>query len=125
MKDLAILSLKLIFFILTSLEKSQQSIYSYIYFALAIINLKIVLKELLSPADLSGAQIFYIYETIEVIVIYEDKNLIFVIFYIVMSCLKVFDNSQKLAIMGLILYFHLNHFLRKKMLLSVTDPYLP
>ena len=80
MMNLAIFKLELIFLILASLEKSRQSIYSYICFILVIVGLKIVLRELLDPADLFRAQILPIYETIEVVMIHKDKNLILVTF---------------------------------------------
>ena len=74
MKNLAIFNLKLIFFILASLEKLWQSIYNCIYFVLAIVDLEMVLTELLGPGDLFGIQTFYIYEPTKIVVIYEDKH---------------------------------------------------
>ena len=41
----------------------------------------------------------------EVIVVRKDKNFIFAIFKVMAPCLKDFDNSQKLTIVDLILYF--------------------
>ena len=52
MKDMAIFSLELILLILAFLQKSWQSICSCIYFALAVVNSKMVSGELLGPADL-------------------------------------------------------------------------
>ena len=80
MKDSAILSSELILLILASLEKPRQSICSCICFALAIIDLKIVLEELLDLADLSRAQTLYIRETMEVIVVRKDENLMLAAF---------------------------------------------
>ena len=48
---------------------------------------------LLSPTSLLRAQVFYIYETIEVIIIYKDKNLIFVAFQVLVSSFKFFING--------------------------------
>ena len=93
MKNLAILSLKLILFILASLRKPQQSICSCIYFALAVVDLKMVLGEFLGPADLSGAQILRIHKTIKIVVVCKDKHLVLVTFQIVMLYLENFDNS--------------------------------
>ena len=93
MKDLAIFSLELIFFILASLQKPWQSIYSCIYFALAVVNLKMILRKLLGPADLFGAQTLHIYKTTKTVVVYEDKYLVFATFQIVTPCLEDFDNS--------------------------------
>ena len=73
-----------------------------------------VLRELLGPADLSGAQTFCIHETTKVIVVYKNKNFILVIFQIVMSRFKNLNNSQKLAIVGLIPSFCRNYFPRKE-----------
>ena len=80
MKDLAIFSSELIFLILTFLRKSQQSICSCICFVLVVVNLKIVLRELLNPMDLSGACVFYIYKVTKVVMAYEDKYFMFAAF---------------------------------------------
>ena len=80
MKDLAILSWELIFLILASLRKSRQSICSCIYFALVIVDLKMVLGELLSPTNLSRAQALCIHEAIKVVVVCEDKHFMLAIF---------------------------------------------
>ena len=93
MKDLAILSSELIFLILVSLQKPQQSICSCICFALAVVNLKMVLRELLGPADLSGAQTLRINKATKVVVVCKDKYLVLATFQIVMPCLEGFDNS--------------------------------
>lgn len=80
MIDLAILSLKFIFFILIFLKKLKQNICSYICFTLALIHLKMISKELLGSTELLGAQIFLIHKITNVIVIYKDENLIFITF---------------------------------------------
>ena len=114
MKDLAILSLELIFFILALLEKSRQSICSRICLALAIIDLKVITRELLGPTDLSGAQALCIHETTEVIMVRKDKNLMLAAFQIVTPRLEGFDNSQKLTVVGLVSCLYRNHFPRKE-----------
>ena len=93
MKNLAIFSLKLIFFILVSLQKPRQSICSCICFALAIINLKIVSEEFLGPVDLSGAQTLCIHEAMKVVVVCKNKQLILATFQIVTPCLEGFNDS--------------------------------
>ena len=93
MKDSAILSSELILLILASLRKPQQSIYSCICFALAIVNLKMVLGELLGPADLSGAQTLCIHEATKVVVVCEDEHLVFATFQIVTPCFEGFNDS--------------------------------
>ena len=80
MKNLTILILKLIFFILTFLKNLWQGICSCIYFALVVINLEIVLKKFLGLIDLLRAQTLYIYKITEVIIVYEDKNFMLVTF---------------------------------------------
>ena len=47
---------------------------------LAVINLNMVLRELLGPAYLFGAQTLCIHKTTEVVVVYKDENLMFVAF---------------------------------------------
>ena len=73
-----------------------------------------VLKELLGPADLSGAQTLCIHETTEVIVVCKDENLMLTAFQIVTPRLEDFDNSQKLTIVGLVSSFRRNYFSRKE-----------
>ena len=73
-----------------------------------------VSRELLGPADLSGAQALRIHETTEVIVVRKDKNLMLAAFKVVAPGLKSLDNNQKLAVVGLIACLHWNHFPRKE-----------
>ena len=85
MKDSAILSSELLLLILASLRKPRQSICSRICLTLAIVDSEIVLRELLGPADLSGAQALCIHEITEVIMIRKDENLMLVAFQVVAS----------------------------------------
>ena len=64
-----------------------------------------VSRELLGPADLSGAQAFRIHETTEVIMVCKDENLMLAAFQIVTPRLEGFDNSKKLTVVGLVLCF--------------------
>ena len=73
-----------------------------------------VLRELLGPADLSGAQALCIDETTEVIVVCKDKNLMLATFQIVTPYLEDLNNSQKLTVVGLVLCLCRNHFPRKE-----------
>ena len=93
MKNLAILSLELIFLILASLRKPRQSICSCICFVLTLVDLKMVSRELLGLADLSGAQSLCIHETTKVVLVCEDEYLVLTTFQLVMPCLQGFDNS--------------------------------
>ena len=114
MKDLAILSSELFFLILVSLQKPQQNICSYICFALVVVDLKMVLEEILSPTDLSEAQALCIYEATKVVVVCKDQYFVLAAFQIVTPYLKDFDNSKKLALMGLVSSLYRNHFSQKK-----------
>ena len=93
MKDLAILSSELLLLILVSLRKPRQGICSRIHLTLTIVNLEIVLREFLGPADLSRAQALCIYERTEVIVIRKDENLIFAAFQIVAPSFEYLNNG--------------------------------
>ena len=114
MKNFAILSSELILLILALLGKPRQSICSRICLVLAIIDLKVIMRELLGPTDLSGAQALCIHESIEVIMIRKDENLMLAAFQIVTSSLEGFDNSQKLTVVGLVSYLCRNHFSKKE-----------
>ena len=46
--------------------------------------------------------------------VHKVENLMFAAFQVVAPCLKGFDDSQKLTIMGLVLYFRWNHFPQKE-----------
>ena len=73
-----------------------------------------VLKEFLGLTNLSEAQILYIHEITKVVVICEDKHLVFIAFQVVALCFKSFDNSQKLTIIDFVLSLYKNQFFRKK-----------
>ena len=93
MKDLAILSSELIFLILASLGKPRQSICSCICLALAIIDSKVITRELLGPTDLSGAQALRIYELTKVIVVRKDENLMLTAFQVVTPSLECLNDG--------------------------------
>ena len=93
MKDLAILNLEFLFFILAFLEKSRQSICSRICLILAIIDVKIVSRELLGLADLLRVQVFCIHETMKVIVVHKDEKLMLAALQVVAPNLKCFNNG--------------------------------
>ena len=93
MKDLAIFSSELLLLILASLRKPRQSICSRIRFNLAIVDFEMVLRELLGPADLSGAQALCIHETTEIIMVCKDKNLMLTAFQVVAPSLECFNDS--------------------------------
>lgn len=45
-----------------------------------IINIKVVVKKLLGLADLTKTRVFHIYKSLKVVIVSENKNLIFVTF---------------------------------------------
>ena len=114
MKNLAIFSLELIFFILASLQKPRQSIYNCICFALAVVDSKMVLEELLGTADLSRAQALCIHKATKIVVVCEDEHFMLATFQIVTPYFEGFDNSQKLAVVSFVSNLCRNHFSRKK-----------
>lgn len=60
---------------------------------LAIINPKVVLKMLLSLLNLAGAQILCLHEPAEIIVIGDNKNLIFAVFQIITPSIESLNNN--------------------------------
>lgn len=88
---------------LVSLHKIGQSISSDIRLFLAIINLIMILKKLLSISNLAEAQALCIYKPIEGMIIDEDNKLIFVVFQVVTLSLNSINNSQNLLIISFIL----------------------
>lgn len=73
-----------------------------------------ILKGFLSLANLLKAQVFSIHELLEVVVISEDKDLIFAAFQVVAASFKNLNNGQKLLIISFILYFYKDYLLRQK-----------
>ncbi len=67
-----------------------------------IIDLIVVLRELLGPADLMKAQVLRIHESTDVIMVSKDKDLVFAAFQVVVPTLKDFNNSRELLIIGFI-----------------------
>ena len=64
------------FLFCTLLRILKQGINSSVSLTLTIVDLEVVPREFLGPADLSGAQVLYFYEPTEVIVIGEYKQLV-------------------------------------------------
>ena len=77
MKNLSILISKCFFLSLAPLWKAKQNISHSISFSLTIIDSKVVSRELLGPADLIKAQVFYIHKLIEVVIVSKNEDLIF------------------------------------------------
>ena len=64
--------------------------------------------------DFFGAQTLCIHETTKVIVVRKDKNLMFAACHVVALYSENFNDSQKITIMGLVLYFRWNYFAWKE-----------
>ena len=114
MKNLAILSSELLLLILASLNKPRQSICSRIRLALAIIDPKMISREHLGPTELSKAQALRIHESMEVIVVRKDENLMLATFQVVTPSLECLNDGYKLAVVGFEPCLCRNHFLRKE-----------
>lgn len=93
-ENLGVLSLKNIFFSLISLQKASQGINSNIGLFLMVVNFKIILREFLSPPDLSKTQVLGIYKATKIVVVSKDKDFIFAMFQIVAPILEGFNNGQ-------------------------------
>lgn len=65
---------------MASLKEVNKGICSSIYFALTIIDPKIVLKKFLGLPDLIKAQTLYIYEPTKIVVVDQDKNFMLIAF---------------------------------------------
>lgn len=114
MKDLDILIFGSFFLSLTSLKEVKQDLSSSISLFLIIINLKVILREFLGPADLAKTHVFYIDKSTKVIMVNKDQQLIFAALQIVAPGFKALNISQKLLIMDLVASFDGNHFLEDK-----------
>ena len=67
-------------FDLVSLGEVRQRVCNSVGFSLVIIDLKIILRELLGPPDLTKTQVLCIYKLMKIVVVSKDKDLIFVTF---------------------------------------------
>lgn len=75
-QDFDVLGLKGLFFFRTLLRVSRQGVNGFICHALTIIDLKMVIREFWSLTNLSKAQTFRVYESIEVVVVGKYKDFI-------------------------------------------------
>lgn len=62
----------------------------------------VILREFLSPLDLTAAQALCIYKSTQVVMAGEDKNFMLAVFQIVVPYLECFNNSQELTIISFI-----------------------
>lgn len=110
MKNLSILSSQVFFLALTSLKKAGKSVSSSVCLVLAIIDPEVVSRELLSSPNLSRAQALRIHESLEVVVVRKDEDLVFAAFWVVEPSLEGFNNSQELTFVS----YCRNHFSGEK-----------
>lgn len=83
-----------------------------------------ILRKFLSLLNLAEIQILCIYKLVEIIIISEDKNLIFVVFQVIILSLEIINNSQKLLIISLILSLCRNYLFQNigyYVLLTILD----
>lgn len=113
MKNLKIFILKSLFLSLALLKKARQDINHSISLFLMIIGLKVIFGKLLGSTNLARAQAFCIHKSLEIIIVNQNKDLIFAIFQRVTPSLESFKNSQELLIMSLISNFCRNHLFRE------------
>ena len=74
MQNLDVLRLEGLFLLSTPLRVLRQEIGSSVSLSLTIVDLKVVTRELLGSADLSGAQTFRVHEPVEVVVVGKHEN---------------------------------------------------
>ena len=83
MEDLGVLSLKLFFLIMAPLREAREGVCSTVCLALTIIDLEVVTREFLSPADLSEAQTLCVHKPTEVVMVDKHQDFVLAIFQIV------------------------------------------
>ena len=93
MKNLGIFISQSLFLGLASLRETRQGISRSISLALIIINLEVVSRELLGSANLTKAQAFCIHKSTEVIMVSENKDLIFAAFQVVAPSLESYNDG--------------------------------
>ena len=113
MKDSSVLSSKVGFFFIILLRETRQSICSSVCFSLTVIDLKMIARKLLSPADLARTQALLIHELSKVILVSENEDLVFETFQIMPPCFECFDDGQKLTVVSFVSSFGRNYFTQK------------
>ena len=76
MEDFDILCLKVLFLLSTPLRVSIQGISSSVSFSLTIVELEVITREFLGPADLFEAQTLCVYKLSEIVIIGKHKDFI-------------------------------------------------
>ena len=75
-QDFYVLSSKNPFLVSTPMRVLRQSVSSSICFVLAVVNLEVVTKKFLSPANLSRAQTLHVYKLLEFVMVDKHKDFI-------------------------------------------------
>ena len=75
MQDFDVLCLEGIFLLCIPLGISRQDISSSVSLVLTIVDSKVIMRELLGPADLSGAHILHVHEPTEIVMVGEYEHL--------------------------------------------------
>ena len=88
------------------MRETKPSVGNFIGFFQITIDLEVIIRKILGLIDLTKAQIFCIYKSTDIIILYKNENLIFLAFQIVPPGFKNFNNRQKLIIMSFVLYFN-------------------
>ncbi len=114
MKNLGVFLSESLFLGLASLKEARQSITRSVSFFLMVINSEVISRELLGPANLARAQTLRISESTEIVVVSDDKDLIFAAFQVVAPSLKGFNNNQELLVVVFVLSLSGDHFSREK-----------
>ena len=92
-QDFDVLGAEGLFFFCTLLKVSRQGISSSISLALTVVDLEVVAREFLGPADLFRAQTLHLHELTEVVMISEYEHLMLRLFQVVSSSFKDFNNG--------------------------------
>ena len=93
MQDLDVLGTENFFLFCTLLRVSKQGIGSSVSLALIIVNLKVVTKGFLGPANLSEAQTLCAYEPTKVVMVGEYKHLMVGAFCVMSPGLESFNDG--------------------------------
>ena len=80
MKNFDVLSAEDLFFLNTPLRVTKKSIGSSVCLVLAIINLEVVTRKFLNPADLSRAQTLCFHELSEVVIVGKNEDFMLRVF---------------------------------------------
>ncbi len=113
-EEFKIFSSETLFFGLAFLWKAKQGVSSSISFFLTIIGSELVSKKLFGKTDLMGAQSFCIYELAEIIMVDQQKNLVFTAFQVMAPSFESLKNGEKFLMLRLVARLYRNDLFRKK-----------